>query len=138
MEKGNINFVAIDFETMTPELTSACAVGMVQVVNGVIMQKFYSLIKPYPDERTERNTFVHGITEEMVENAPTWDIVFPVLRSFAQSGCIACHNEGTEANILSRLAEVYNIDMPGYQIIDTMQLLPGNNSLKKMCRVDGN
>ena len=41
MEKGNINFVAIDFETMTPELTSACAVGMVQVVNGVIMQKFY-------------------------------------------------------------------------------------------------
>ena len=94
MEKGNINFVAIDFETMTPELTSACAVGMVQVVNGVIMQKFYSLIKPYPDERTERNTFVHGITEEMVENAPTWDIVFPVLRSFAQSGCIACHHEG--------------------------------------------
>ena len=53
MEKENINFVAIDFETMTPELTSACAVGMVQVVNGVIMQKFYSLIKPYPDERTE-------------------------------------------------------------------------------------
>ena len=36
MEKENINFVAIDFETMTPELTSACAVGMVQVVNGVI------------------------------------------------------------------------------------------------------
>lgn len=32
MEKENINFVAIDFETMTPELTSACAVGMVQVV----------------------------------------------------------------------------------------------------------
>lgn len=51
MEKGNINFVAIDFETMTPDLTSACAVGMVQVVNGVIMQKFYSLIKPYPDEQ---------------------------------------------------------------------------------------
>lgn len=137
MEERNINFVAIDFETMTPELTSACAVGMVQVVNGVIMQKFYSLIKPYPDERTERNTFVHGITEEMVENAPTWDIVFPVLRSFAQSGCIACHNEGTEANILSRLAEVYNLDMPGYQIIDTMQLLPGNNSLKKMCELMG-
>ncbi len=41
MEKENINFVAIDFETMTPSLLSACAVGMVQVVNGVIMQ-FYS------------------------------------------------------------------------------------------------
>ena len=41
MEKGNINFVAIDFETMTPELTSACAVGMVQVVNGVKYKKSF-------------------------------------------------------------------------------------------------
>ena len=42
------DFVAIDFETMTPELTSACAIGLVRVHNGVISQKFYSLIKPIP------------------------------------------------------------------------------------------
>lgn len=30
------DFVAIDFETMTPELTSACAIGLVRVHNGVI------------------------------------------------------------------------------------------------------
>lgn len=40
------DFVAIDFETMTPELTSACAIGLVRVHSGVISQKFYSLIKP--------------------------------------------------------------------------------------------
>ena len=39
------DFVAIDFETMTPELTSACAIGLVRVHSGVISQKFYSLIK---------------------------------------------------------------------------------------------
>lgn len=33
------NFTAIDFETMTAETTSACAVGVVQVNNGVIMQE---------------------------------------------------------------------------------------------------
>ena len=59
------DFVAIDFETMTPELTSACAIGLVRVHNGVISQKFYSLIKPIPDSRTERNTHVHGLTDEM-------------------------------------------------------------------------
>mgnify|MGYP000252452287 CR=1 FL=1 len=64
------DFVAIDFETMTPELTSACAIGLVRVHNGVISQKFYSLIKPIPDSRTERNTHVHGLTDEMVADAP--------------------------------------------------------------------
>lgn len=28
------DFVAIDFETMTPELTSACAIGLVRVHSG--------------------------------------------------------------------------------------------------------
>lgn len=73
------DFVAIDFETMTPELTSACAIGLVRVHNGVISQKFYSLIKPIPDSRTERNTHVHGLTDEMVADAPTFSELFPLL-----------------------------------------------------------
>ena len=72
------NFVAVDFETMTPELTSACSIGLVKVINGVISQKFYSLIKPIPDGRTERNTHVHGITDEMVADAPSFQELFPV------------------------------------------------------------
>lgn len=55
------NFVAIDFETMTPELTSACAVGLVKVINGTIQKKFYSLIKPIPDLQNRTNTAIHGI-----------------------------------------------------------------------------
>ena len=39
------DFTAIDFETMTAEHTSACAIGIVRVENKVIVQKFYSLIK---------------------------------------------------------------------------------------------
>ena len=50
MEKENINFVAIDFETMTPELTSACAVGMVQVVNGVITEFTRDVLDIYKKE----------------------------------------------------------------------------------------
>ena len=60
MEKHT--FTVIDIETMTPERTSACALGLVRVENDVIVQKFYSLIKPIPDDRTVTNTHVHGIT----------------------------------------------------------------------------
>lgn len=72
-----LNFVAIDFETMTPELTSACAIGLVKVIDGNIQQKFYSLINPIPDGRERNNTHIHGITPEMVVSAPTFAQLFP-------------------------------------------------------------
>ena len=78
------DFVAIDFETMTPELTSVCAIGLVRVHNGVISQKFYSLIKPIPNSRTERNTHVHGLTDEMVADRPHLLRLFPLLKSLIE------------------------------------------------------
>ncbi|WP_438872099.1 hypothetical protein [Paramuribaculum intestinale] len=33
------SFTAIDFETMTAERSSACAIGLVKVISGQIMQK---------------------------------------------------------------------------------------------------
>ena len=40
----NLNFTALDFETMTPERSSACAIGLVKVVDGVILEKYYTLL----------------------------------------------------------------------------------------------
>ncbi len=42
------SFVAIDFETAQPVRHSPCAIGMVKVVDGVIIQRVFSLIRP-PD-----------------------------------------------------------------------------------------
>ena len=107
---------------MTPELTSACAVGLVKVVDNVVAQKFYSLIKPIPDERTSRNTFVHGITDKMVENAPTWDELFPTIRGFFDSNIVVCHNASTDIRVLSMINSYYNISMSDYDVIDTLHL----------------
>lgn len=130
-----LNFVAIDFETMTPELTSACAVGLVKVVDNVVAQKFYSLIKPIPDERTSRNTFVHGITDKMVENAPTWDELFPTIRGFFDSNIVVCHNASTDIRVLSMINSYYNISMSNYDVIDTLHLT--GRSLVESCSCRG-
>lgn len=53
-------FVTIDFEHLTPNHETACAVGMVKVINQVIVQEFYSLIKPATDERKTLNTMCMG------------------------------------------------------------------------------
>lgn len=103
------NFVAIDFETMTAEQTSACAIGLVKVLGGTVHQAFYSLINPVPDDRDMLNTAVHGITPDMVANAPTYAQLFPLLKSFIQDLPIVCHNRGADINIMQRCMDHYGL-----------------------------
>ena len=105
----NLNFLAIDFEPMTAELTSACAIGLVKVINGNIQQEFYSLINPIPDSREQNNTHVHGITPEMVADAPTFEQLFPTLKSFITDLPIVCHNRGANINIMQRCMDHYGL-----------------------------
>ncbi|MBQ6279268.1 MAG: 3'-5' exoribonuclease [Muribaculaceae bacterium] len=104
-----LNFVAIDFETMTAELTSACAIGLVKVIDGNIQQKFYSLINPIPDNRDQNNTHIHGITPEMVVSAPTFAQLFPQLVQFIGKLPIVCHNRGADINIMQRCMDYYGL-----------------------------
>lgn len=103
------NFVAIDFETMTAEHTSACAVGLVKVVEGVIIQEFYTLINPIPDNRDKVNTFVHGITKEQTALAPTFADLYPPIMAMIGDLPIACHNKGSDITILEACMQHNNL-----------------------------
>ena len=46
------SFVAIDFETLYPQRVSVCSVGMVKYIDGKIVDKFYTLIRPTFDYST--------------------------------------------------------------------------------------
>lgn len=43
---NKMTFTAIDFETATGHPESACAVGIVMVEEGVIVDEYYTLIQP--------------------------------------------------------------------------------------------
>lgn len=60
----NANFIAVDFETATPQ-RAACQIGIVVVKEGVITEKVSHLIQP-PNNKYSKNCInVHGITPEM-------------------------------------------------------------------------
>lgn len=129
-------FCAIDFETMTPALTSACAIGIVVVSKGVIMEKYYTLIKPIADNYKIKNTQINGITEEMVSDAPTFEEIFPVLKKLIGAKTIVCHNSGTDINVLKDCMSYYslsgiNID----RFIDTFQIY--KKGLDQCCKEMG-
>ena len=46
----NLSFVAIDFETATGYMESACSVGIVTVTDGIITDEYCSLIQPPENE----------------------------------------------------------------------------------------
>ena len=68
----NGNFAAIDFETANNHRSSVCAVGVVIVRGGEIVDKFYSLIKPEPEHYNYRCSQVHGLCAEDTDNAPVF------------------------------------------------------------------
>lgn len=109
MKTNKDSFVSIDFEHLTPNHETACAVGMVKVIRSVIVQEFYSLIKPAPDERTKLNTFVHGITEEMCADAPTFAELLPWMEKFVGNLSLVAHNIGTEKAVLEKSCRFYGL-----------------------------
>lgn len=105
------DFVAVDFETMTGLRTSACSIGLVKVIDGEIVQEFYSLINPVRDEYTDKepNMRIHGIRLATVEKASTFAELFDGIKLFIGDLPLVCHNKSTDAVIFDRLMEYYGL-----------------------------
>lgn len=105
-----LSFVAVDFETMTAEPTSVCAAGLVLVIEGIVVQSMYTLVKLIPDNRQKLNTFVHGITPEMCERGMDFRDVWQLLAQWTKEGYpIVCHNRNADIRYLEALQDYYNL-----------------------------
>ena len=76
-----LDYCTIDFETANSYRGSPCAVGLVRVRDGVIVDERRWLIRPPSgaDWFDPFNVWVHGITAEMVKDAPRWKDVLPAI-----------------------------------------------------------
>ena len=55
------NFIALDVETANYNPSSICSIGCVKVLDGEIVDDFYSLVHPEPDWYVRRFTAIHGL-----------------------------------------------------------------------------
>lgn len=131
-------FVALDFETAKAARDSACAIGMVNVVKGVIVQKFYSLIKPPLNEYHIHTMAVHGMNPEHTVNAPTFSEIYPIIRLMIDRNNVVCHNAAFDISVLKSCMEHYCIDADDlkFEVFDTMDLY-NRKSLKACCEECG-
>lgn len=113
-------FVAVDFETMTTRKESICAAGFVKVVNGIIHEQWYSLIKPVEDDKADTYTWLHGISREAVANSPEYPTAHAKLQEML-AGCntLVCHNAVADINFIEACQSWYNLDELGCMVYDT-------------------
>lgn len=114
-------FVAIDFETATGNSDSACAVGIVTMRQGVIVDEYYSLIQPPDNYYWYKNIEIHGITPQMTENVPGFYAIYPEVKKRLMGRTVVAHNEGFDRAVLMSTMRMYRLDYDELLLADHWQ-----------------
>jgi DNA polymerase-3 subunit epsilon len=103
--------LVIDFETANVSPTSACSLGLVVIEDEAIIHTERFLIRtPTP---VFMFTHIHGLTWKDVENAPTFDLIWPKLQPWFEKGSLlVAHNVGFDQRVLNHTAAHYQISVP--------------------------
>jgi len=138
-----MTFTAIDFETAIRH--HICAVGIVTVENGKIIDEYHTLIQPPNNEYNWHNIRVHRITENDTQNAPLFDKIYPEIKKRMQGKIIVAHNESFDRSVLQKTMAENRLDYYELNISDrwecTMKLCRANDKypsgkLDECCAVD--
>jgi DNA polymerase-3 subunit epsilon len=131
-------FVAIDFETADYGPDSACAVGIVRVEGlKVVYRESLRIRPPRPQVFF---THIHGITWDMVKDAPrfadAWPRLAPVLDGVTS---LVAHNASFDRRVLSACCTAAGLHVPTLPFLCTVQLARRRwglkpNDLPSVCR----
>lgn len=109
------DFAAIDFETANGQRSSVCSVGLVVVRNGIVVNTYYSLIKPEPNYYAGFCQEVHGLTHEDTDNAPVFPEVWQQIEPLIERLPLVAHNSPFDESCLRAVFRVYQMDYPDYE-----------------------
>lgn len=106
-----MNFIAVDFETANAQFP--CEIGLTRVVNGEITESRSWLIKPgcfpYMNPYNQR---VHGISSNELINEPTFEELWPELKSWMEDSVMVAHNAAFDMGVLRATLKYYDLAIP--------------------------
>lgn len=105
--------IAIDTETsgQYPMQDDLCEIAAVKSLGGKVIDTYQTLVKP----RHKMSDFIigiHGITNEMVAQAPHISEVLPDFLKFVEEGVIVGHHSPFDLGFLVYDLEKYNLPLP--------------------------
>lgn len=101
-------FVAIDFETANARYYSACSLGIVVFENLRPVERKSFLIKP-PTKFDPTNIEIHGITPEMVADAPSFDMIWGQVLPYLIGTKVVMYSD-FDAKVLKSLIKHFKLE----------------------------
>ena len=117
--------VALDFETANKRSASAISVGYAVIEENLITDYKNFLIKPEPEynEFLKPNMRIHHITPKMVENKPTFGVIYDqYLKDVLQDAYLVAHGAAWDMRVLKSLFRVYNINTTNFKFLCTVDI----------------
>lgn len=111
-----MTFTAIDFETAVDH--HICAVGIVCVKDGRVVDEFCALIQP-PGNLYHWSTIrVHGIHPKDTVNAPSFPDIYPEIAKRIKGKVVVAHNEPFDRSVLKKTMADYGLDYDELKLAD--------------------
>jgi len=119
-----LDFTAIDFETANSSMASACSVGLVKVRDGQVVDRIGWFIRPPSghDHFIDWNTRIHGITADMVRDAPGWAEQMADLLDFTGDDPLVAHNAGFDMGVIKAACAATGFAVPTYSYFCSLQI----------------
>jgi DNA polymerase-3 subunit epsilon len=116
-----MDYLAIDVETSNADYSSICQIGIVEIQNGKLTDQWSTLVNPeaYFDPF---NISIHGITENDVENAPTFDAVYSELKNKI-AGRITVHHMPFDKIAINRACSEYDLEFLQVVWLDSAKIV---------------
>ncbi len=121
---NDLTFTVVDLETTGGSAAGGAMIteiGAVQVRGGEVLGEFQTLVHP---EGPIPPFIVHltGITDAMVQDAPTIAEVLPSFLEFAAGSVLVAHNAPFDVGFLKHFATLQGREWPGFEVLDTVPL----------------
>lgn len=117
-----MHFITIDFEVANRYEYSPCAVAIYEFKDNQINKLLSTLINPGGVFFDPMLVSLHGITEEMIQNAPGIEQVMNEICNIIPNKFIFAHNAGYDISKLLTGCNLYNISVPYFEYADSLMV----------------
>ncbi|MCB5409598.1 3'-5' exonuclease [Pseudogemmobacter sp. CC-YST710] len=117
--QGPFRFFALDVETANNERGSICQIGVAAVTLEGQIRTWVSYVNPETDRWT--CSFVHGITDRMVQDAPKFATALAPLRRMLEGKVVWQHSSFDRTAIFAA-CERYGLERPEWDWQDSVRL----------------
>lgn len=129
----DVKFACLDTETTGLSPVGGgkiCEIAVSVTQNGQIMERFSSLLNPQIPMHPSVIA-VHGITNEMVADAPSFVEVLPKLFGLLDGCVLVAHNAEFDLNFLRAEVQNCGLRLPEYPILYTLKLARKNGRFER-------